>query len=99
MRTTIVVGCLILFGCTAAQAQDCKTAQAAYAAGNYEQAKAILQPLASRGDDCAQYQLGEMYMQGRGVPTDKVKALELFKQAAAKGNEKARLMVTFLERK
>ncbi|MBI4997044.1 MAG: SEL1-like repeat protein [Rhodocyclales bacterium] len=99
MRTHVAVACFVLLGCTAAQAQDCKTAQAAYAAGNYEQAKALLQPLASRGDDCAQYQLGEMYMQGRGVPVDKAKALELFKQAAAKGNEKARLMVTFLERK
>lgn len=80
-------------------AEDCKDGMAAFGAGNYAKAMAVLQPLAVKGDDCAQYQLGEMYMQGTGVPADKAKALALFKQAAAKGNEKAKLMASFLESK
>jgi TPR repeat protein len=84
---------------TSVHAEDCKDGLAAHGAGNYAKALAIFQPLAAKGDDCAQYQLGEMYMQGKGVPEDKAKALNLFKQAAAKGNDKAKLMAGFLERK
>jgi TPR repeat protein len=82
-----------------AHGQDCQAGQAAFAAGNYGKATSILQPLVAKGDACAQYQLGEMYMQGKGVPEDKARALDLFKKSAAQGNEKARLMAGFLERK
>lgn len=99
MRTLIpLIGAAFLFA-SSAYGQDCKEGQAAYAAGNYAKATTILQPLVAKGDACAQYQLGEMYMQGKGVPEDKAKALELFKKSAAQGNEKARLMAGFLERK
>jgi len=86
----------VLVLATPVRAEDCKDGLAAYGAGNYSKALAIFQPLATKGDDCAQYQLGEMYMQGKGVPEDKAKARELFNQAAAKGNEKAKLMARFL---
>jgi TPR repeat protein len=89
----------VLLIATSARAEDCKDGLAAHGAGNYAKAVAIFQPLAAKGDDCAQYQLGEMYMQGKGVPEDKAKALDLFRQAAAKGNERAKLMAGFLERK
>jgi TPR repeat protein len=99
MRTLVpLIGAAFLFS-TSAYGQDCKAGQAAHAAGNYAKATAILQPLVAKGDACAQYQLGEMYMQGKGVPEDKAKALELFKKSAAQGNEKAKLMTGFLERK
>ena len=99
MRTR--VGLLaIAFLCTApAQAETCKDGEGAYAAANYPKALAILQPLAAKGDECAQYQLGEMHMLGRGVPEDKAKARELFKQAAANGHEKAKVMASFLDKK
>jgi hypothetical protein len=89
----------VLLAASSAAAEDCKDGMTAYGAGNYTKALAIFQPLATKGDDCAQYQLGEMYMQGKGVPEDKAKALNLFKQAAAKGNDRAKLMAGFLERK
>lgn len=89
----------VCLAATSAYGQDCKDGQAAHAAGNYAKASTILKPLADKGDACAQYQLGEMYMQGKGVPEDKAKALELFKKAAAQGDQKAKLMVGFLERK
>lgn len=99
MRTFVGVVALLFVCISAAQAEDCKDGQAAYGAENFPKAMAILQPLADKGDDCAQYQLGEMYMLGRGVPEDKAKALGLFKRAAAKGNERAKLMASFLDKK
>lgn len=84
---------------SSAQAESCRDGETAYGAGNYAKALAILEPLAAKGDDCAQYQLGEMSMLGRGVPVDKSKARELFKQAGAKGHEKAKLMASFLDKK
>jgi uncharacterized protein len=84
---------------TSAYGQDCKEGEAAFTAGNYAKAMTIFQPLATRGDACAQYHLGEMYMQGKGVTEDKAKALDLFKKAAAQGDQKAKLMASFLERK
>ena len=99
MRKLIpLIGAVCLVA-TSAYGQECKEGQAAFAAGNYAKALTILQPLVGKGDACAQYQLGEMYMQGKGVPEDKAKALDLFKKAAAQGDQKAKLMAGFLERK
>jgi TPR repeat protein len=97
VRVPVIVTVLLL--ATSAYGQDCKEGEAALVAGNYVKATSILQPLVATGDACAQYQLGEMYMQGKGVPEDKAKALELFKKSAAQGNAKAKLMASFLERK
>jgi TPR repeat protein len=98
MRQFVSVLSIAMFCSTTVQAQDCKDGLAAYVAGNYSKAAVIFQPLAAQGDDCAQYQLGEMYKLGQGVPQDKAKALELFKQAAARGNDKAKLQAAFLEK-
>jgi hypothetical protein len=99
MRVRVYIVATMLLLATSAYGQDCKEGEAAFFAGNYAKAMAILQPLAAKGDACAQYQLGEMYMQGKGVPADKAKALDLFKKAAAQGDQKAKLMASFLERK
>lgn len=99
MRTLVSFIAATFLLATSAYGQDCKEGQAAFAAGNYAKAMTVLQPLVAKGDACAQYQLGEMYMQGKGVPEDKAKALELFKKAAAQGDQKAKLMAGFLERK
>jgi uncharacterized protein len=99
MRTFVAVAGLAFVCTSPVHAETCKDGQTAYEAANYSRAMAILQPLAAKGDDCAQYQLGEMHMLGRGVPEDKAKARELFKQAAAKGNGKAKVMASFLDKK
>ena len=99
MRTLVSFIAAAFLLATSAYGQDCKEGQAAFAVGNYAKAMTVLQPLVAKGDACAQYQLGEMYMQGKGVPEDKAKALELFKKAAAQGEQKAKLMAGFLERK
>ena len=45
--------------------------------------------LAEKGDAEAQYNLGQMYRRGEGVPEDAMEAATLFKMSAAQGNAKA----------
>lgn len=91
----IVVSSLLI--CSLAYAADCSDGLSAYAQGRYQDAREIFEPLAARGDDCAQYQLGEMYRLGQGVRQDNQKALEFFSAAAAHGNQKAKLQKSLLE--
>uniref|UniRef100_A0A7C4VYV0 Sel1 repeat family protein n=1 Tax=Desulfatirhabdium butyrativorans TaxID=340467 RepID=A0A7C4VYV0_9BACT len=95
-----LLGTIALSLCCAsgAHVEDCKDGLAAYVVGNYSKAVAILQPLATQGDDCAQYQLGEMFKIGQGVKQDRTIALELFKKSAAQGNGKAKLQAAFMEK-
>jgi TPR repeat protein len=44
---------------------------------------------ASRGDSDAQYDVGSMYQNGRGVTPDRAKAIEWYSKAAAQDNQKA----------
>ncbi|MGO9378152.1 MAG: hypothetical protein ACLPN1_01175 [Dissulfurispiraceae bacterium] len=96
MKLCVIMMSALLIG-SFAYAADCTDGLTAYAAGNYQAAIKIFGPLASKGDDCAQYQLGEMYRLGRGVKQDKQKALEFFSNAAAHGNQKAKLQKALLE--
>jgi TPR repeat protein len=95
--STIIVSTMLIV--SAAYAQNCTDGEAAKNAGDYAKAKGIFEPLAVKGNACAEYQLGEMYMQGKGVPEDKVKALQYFKQAAAQGDPKSKVMVSFLNKR
>jgi TPR repeat protein len=52
---------------------------------------------ASAGNSEAQYDLGLRYFDGRGVPQNTQKALELFTMAAAKNHQKAKDMLPVLK--
>ena len=54
----------------------------AYLAGDYTTALSELEPLADQGISGAQYYLGEMYREGKGVAQDFAKAVSLFNDAA-----------------
>ena len=54
-----------------------------------EEKLATLTKKAEAGDAVAQYNLGEMYYEGEGVPKDAAKALEWYQKAAAQGLAKA----------
>lgn len=97
-KNLVIITVCILLLCGSAYAEDCNYGIAAYVAGNYQKALSIFAPLAAKGDDCAQYQLGEMYKLGQGVTQDKQKALELFDKAAAQGNQKAKIQKSLLEK-
>jgi len=60
----------------------------AYNNDNYQEAKKLWEKAANQGDAKAQYNLGLMYDNGRGVRQNKSKAKELFGQACDKGDQK-----------
>lgn len=62
---------------------------AAWRAGDHARAVAEWQPLAESGDPDAQFNLGQAYKLGRGVPQDIGRAQELFSQAARQGHLQA----------
>ena len=99
MRKFIAFAALALsFNAFAEDSQACLSVQKVFISGDFAKAAAILEPLAAQGDDCAQTKLGYLYMQGRGVPANKDKALQLWEAAAAQGNQEAAVQVAFLKK-
>ena len=68
---------------------DVKAGVDAWAAGKYEQALKEWRPLADRGDADAQFNMGQAYRLGRGVPADFKIAQSWFEKAAAQGHQEA----------
>ncbi|MHB8455363.1 MAG: tetratricopeptide repeat protein [Acidiferrobacterales bacterium] len=54
-------------------------------AGHYKTAAKILRPLADQGDARAQYNLGVLYSDGRGVPQNYQEAMTWYRKAADQG--------------
>lgn len=54
----------------------------AYQKGDYVAAAKEWQPLAEQGDPAAQYNLGLLYLDGRGVPQSPAQAVSWFRRAA-----------------
>jgi TPR repeat protein len=53
----------------------------------------ILRPLAERGDAAAQYELGDLYYSGLGVPQVEAEAVEWYRRAALQGHPAAQHML------
>ena len=68
---------------------DVKSGVDAWQAGNYQAAVAEWRPLAIGGDADAQFNLGQAYKLGRGVPTDLVQAEAWYRRAAKQGHLQA----------
>jgi len=64
-------------------------AAAAYARGDYATALRLLRPLAEQGDAQAQYNLGVLYDNGRGVPQDNAEAMKWYRKAADQGDARS----------
>jgi TPR repeat protein len=64
------------------QLEDATTA---YKRGDYATAFRLIKPLAEQGEAIAQYNLGQMYKMGRGVPQDYAEAAKWFRKAAEQG--------------
>jgi TPR repeat protein len=62
---------------------------AAYRSGDYVKALQIMRPLAEKGDATAQFRLGSMYAEGKGVVRDDKAAFEWFLKAAQQGDPMA----------
>lgn len=79
---------LALLGAIPAQA-NVKDGVDAWSAGDYAGAVREWEPLAKQGDPDALFNLAQAYKMGRGVPEDRAKSLELYREAAARGHVQA----------
>ena len=64
-------------------------ASAAYERSDYATAYRLFKPMAEQGHAEAQYNLGGMYAEGRGVPQDYGEATKWFRKAAEQGHAEA----------
>jgi tetratricopeptide (TPR) repeat protein len=62
---------------------------AAYNNGDHRTALSIWQPIAERGNDRAQNNLGVLYKLGHGVQQDDIEAVKWFRRSAAQGHQMA----------
>jgi TPR repeat protein len=67
-------------------AQSVKAGIDEWQRGNYANAVAIWRPLAEAGDANAQFNLGQAYRLGRGMPTNASESQKWFERAAAQGH-------------
>ena len=65
---------------------DVRTGIAAYARGDYPRAMREFEAGAEKGDPQALYNLGVAYAEGKAVPADRAKAIDLYRQATAHGS-------------
>ena len=90
MRTVVMAGGLaaaLLVGMPATA--DVKAGVDAWRRGDFKSAVDQWRPLAIGGDADAEYNLGQAYKLGRGVPVDPVLAESWFGKAAVQGHEQA----------
>jgi TPR repeat protein len=66
--------------------EDLRAATDAYAKGDYATALKLLQPLAEAGNAGAQYGLGVLYRNGKGVARDLGEAVSWYRKSAEQGN-------------
>lgn len=66
-------------------------ALAAYNAGDFATAQRLWQGLADRGEPIAQYNLGLLYEDGKGVAQDYARAADWYRRAAEQGHASAQL--------
>ena len=89
MRMRMLVGALAAAMLVAPVGASVRSGIEAWQKGDYAAAVAAWQPLASRGDADAAFNLGQAYRLGKGVPIDLARAQGLFEQAARKGHADA----------
>ncbi len=79
-----------------ALAADFEAGREAYERGDYATALKEWRPLAGQGDADAQYALGVMYEDGRGVPQDSAEAVKWYRLAAEQGDADAQINLGFM---
>ncbi len=89
-----VVLALVLSG--PVSAADFQAGWDAYERGDYATALKEWRPLAGQGDADAQYALGVMYEDGRGVPQDSAEAVKWYRLAAEQGDAGAQINLGFM---
>lgn len=95
-RIKVLRAVVVAVGLLAGAAQaDFNSGLASFEKGDFESAIREWTPLAEKGDVAAQFNLGVIYQNGRGVPRDNSQAFYWFRAAGEKGHPKAMLNVAF----
>ena len=84
-----MLAAVLLGACATPAMADVKAGVDAWSRGEYQKAVAEWRPLATAGDADAQFNLGQAYKLGRGVPSDGAMATEWFRKAAVQGHAQA----------
>ena len=87
---------LLIATATPLSAQSVRAGIEAWQQADYSGAVAIWRPLAEKGDADAQFNLGQAYRLGRGVPTNLSAAKTWFERAAAQGHVDAQTTLGLL---
>jgi len=85
-RKHLVAAALAILAAAPLSAQSVKSGIEAWQRADYSGAVAIWRPLAEKGDADAQFNLGQAYRLGRGVPTNLAAAKTWFERAANQGH-------------
>lgn len=85
------MGAALLTAPVHAQEDPVKAGVDAYERGDYKTAVDRWRPVAIRGNPDAQFNLGQAYKMGRGVPADLKQAEEWYRKAALQGHEQAEI--------
>jgi len=85
-RKYLVAGALLFWSATSVSAQSVKLGIEAWQRSDYSGAVAIWRPLAEKGDADAEFNLGQAYRLGRGVPINLAAAKTWFERAAGQGH-------------
>jgi len=80
-----VTGALML-GCSVTWAGSLEEGVIAHQRGEYATALSSFRPLADEGNAAAQFNLGQMYRLGQGIPSNVVEAARWYRLAAAQGD-------------
>src|SRR5262245_11452744 len=87
-RRALLAGALLITSAGVSFA-DYNSGSEAFNAGNYIKAYQEFSQSANAGNSLAQFMMGRLYADGRGVSADKVKAYMWFDLAASNGNGRA----------
>ena len=85
----VISALVVLIGLVAPAWAGFDEGVAAYERGDYATAFREMKPLAEQGDAVAQFNLGNMYRTGRGVPQDYAEAERWYRRAVEQGNASA----------
>ena len=85
-RIGLLVAAFLAASPAVAQDASVKAGVEKWRSGDSTAAVAIWQPFAAQGDADAQFNMGQAYKLGRGVPQDAGKARDYYRQAAIKGH-------------
>src|SRR5689334_25075510 len=96
MSSKHIVTAVLLMVAAPLHAQSVSAGIEAWQQSDYTKAVAIWMPLATKGDADAQFNLGQAYRLGRGVPTNVAAAKTWFERAAAQGHVDAQTTLGLL---